>query len=232
MRKTLIILGILAIIIGGCKGQATKQYNNEIAIVQKQDTIQQFDNLQSETEDDNTDTDCIRCPLIKDLDGDGIMDSVYMENSRVTCCLSTQNFKKTQNHEIEILNYMSYISDVKNGFYFENHWMRAGYKNQFRYDSKAKRIQLIGMSRYEFGNVANDGSGESSINLLTNDYIGDWSYFDEGKEELIKIPTIKTKMSFGKIYLEDFSEETYFGFAEKCAELYHIHKEKTQKKIR
>ena len=80
------------------------------------------------------------------------------------------------------------------------------------------------MSRYEFGNAANDGSGESSVNLLTGDYIGNWNYSDQETDILIKIPTIKTKMKFKNINLEDFAEETYFNYAEKCAELYHKHK--------
>lgn len=54
------------------------------------------------------------------------------------------------------------------------------------------------MSRYEFGNATNEGSGESSVNLLTEDYIGNWNYFDHlannEEGELAKIPTIKTKM--------------------------------------
>lgn len=106
--------------------------------------------------------------------------------------------------------------------------MRAGYKNQFRYNKKTKKIQLIGMSRFEFGNAANDGSGESSVNLLTNDYIGNWNVYDHlannENGELIKLPTIKTKMKFGIINLEDFGEETYFNFSEKCSTLYYKEK--------
>lgn len=106
--------------------------------------------------------------------------------------------------------------------------MRTGYSAQFRFEKKEKRIRLIGMSRYEFGNAVNDGSGESSVNLLTGDYIGDWNYFDHfannEKGELIKIPTIKTKMVFRKIYLKDFTDEIPYDFTSKCAELYEKHK--------
>ncbi len=78
------------------------------------------------------------------------------------------------------------------------------------------------MSRYEFGNAANDGSGKSSVNLLTGDYIGNWNYYDETKNKLVKIPTIKTKMYFPKIYLEEFNDET--NYPEKCATLYYKYK--------
>lgn len=170
--------------------------------------------------------------LVKDIDFDGKQDSVYMDQkeSRIVCRLSSQNFKKIKSKPIEILNEMSGIVDAKNGFAFINDWMRAGYKNQFRYNKKTKRVQLIGMSRYEFGNAANDGSGESSVNLLNGDYIGDWNYYDLLTNKLVKIPTIKTKMKFKEINLEDFEEDTYFGFADRCSELYYQQKAKMQKK--
>lgn len=90
------------------------------------------------------------------------------------------------------------------------------------------------MSRYEFGNAVNDGSGESSVNLLTGNYIGDWNYFDHlannENGELIKIPTIKTKMVFRKIYLEDFNDEIPSNFTSECAQLYEKYKSVEMKK--
>ncbi|WP_136669187.1 hypothetical protein [Flavobacterium sp. H122] len=165
--------------------------------------------------------------LIKDLDNDGIKDTVFIDSleSVIICKLSTLKFKPVSSKPIEILNPTSGVYKTKNGFEFFNDWMRAGYKNQFRYNVKTKKIQLIGMSRYEFGNAANYGSGESSVNLLTGDYIGNWNYYDMEIEKLISIPTIKTKMKFTVTNLEDFGEETYFNYAERCAELYQKHKE-------
>ena len=170
--------------------------------------------------------------LVKDIDNDGKNDTIFIdvEKSTIVCKLSTLNYESISSKPIEILNEPSVIIETKNGFAFFNDWMRAGYKNQFRYNFKTKRIQLIGMSRYEFGNAANDGSGESSVNLLTGDYIGNWNYYDMEKDSLIKIPTIRTKMKFKTINLEDFSDETYFNYAEKCAELYHKYKKITMNK--
>jgi len=174
--------------------------------------------------------------LVKDLDFDNVVDTVYidLEKSIIVCRLSSQQFKKTESLPIEILNDNSGINSTKNGFEFFNNWMRAGYRNQFRYNKKANKIQLIGMSRYEFGNAANDGSGESSVNLLTNKYIGNWSYYDyfanNEEGELIKIPTIKTKLFIKTTYLESFSDSTYFEFADRCSELYHKYKNITIKK--
>lgn len=170
--------------------------------------------------------------LVKDIDNDGKNDTIFIdvEKSTIVCKLSTLNYESISSKPIEIMNKPSGIIETKNGFEFFNDWMRSGYENQFRYNSKTKRIQLIGMSRYEFGNAANDGSGESSVNLLTGDYIGNWNYYDMEKDSLIKIPTIRTKMKFKTINLEDFSDETYFNYAEKCAELYHKYEKITMNK--
>ena len=164
--------------------------------------------------------------LVKDIDNDGKNDTIFidLEKTTIVCKLSTLIYESVSSKPIEFLNEPSGIIETKNGFAFFNDWMRAGYKNQFRYNSKTKKMQLIGMSRYEFGNAANDGSGESSVNLLTGDYNGNWNYYDMEKDSLIKIPTIKTKMKFNAINLEDFSDETYFNYAERCAELYQRHK--------
>lgn len=160
--------------------------------------------------------------LIKDLDNDTVNDTAYLDRKRavVVCKLSSQGFKTMESRPIEILNDQSDVTATKNGFEFSNHWMRAGYQNQFRYNPKAKKMQLIGMMRYEFGPANNNGSGESSVNLLTNDYIGKWNYFDDNKERLISMPPIKTKMVFPITWLENFGEQTYFDYAEKCAALF------------
>lgn len=165
--------------------------------------------------------------LVTDIDYDGKYDSIFIEinKSTIVCLLSTLNYKPVSSKPIEILNEQSGIIKTKNGFAFFNDWMRAGYKNYFRYNSKTKKIQLIGMSRYEFGNAAQDGSGESSVNLLTGDYIGNWKYYDIEKDNLIKIPTIRTKIKVKPINLEDFNDEIYFNYAESCSKLYLKYKE-------
>ena len=170
--------------------------------------------------------------LIKDLDGDGTKDTVFVdaESSVIVCRLSSQKFRRMESQPFEILNETSGITEAKEGFTFFNDWMRAGYKNQFRYNPALRKMQLIGMSRYEFGNAANDGSGESSVNLLTNSYIGNWNYRDEEANVLVKIPTIKVPMKFETVLLEQFGEETYFKYAEKCADLYAKHKIQAQKR--
>jgi hypothetical protein len=168
--------------------------------------------------------------LVKDIDNDGKNDTIFIDAEKLTiiCNLSTLNYKSISSKPFETLSERFGVLPTKNGFEFFNDWMRSGEKNQFRYNSKTKKIQLIGMSRYEFGNFANDGSGESSVNLLTGDYIGNWNYYNDlanNKEgELVKIPTIKTKMKFKIINLDNFSDKTSSNFAKKCYELYDKHK--------
>jgi len=173
--------------------------------------------------------------LVKDLDFDGVKDTVYVDakTAEIVCRLSSAKFKKIKSKGIETSTEDASIEATKNGFEFHSNWMRAGYANQFRYNKTLKRIQLIGMSRYEFGNAASDGSGESSVNLLTGDYIGNWNYFDHlannEKGELVKIPTIKTKMFFKQTFLEDFNDSTYYNYSDKCSKLYELAKAKTKK---
>lgn len=164
--------------------------------------------------------------LIKDIDFDGIRDTIYIdgENLKVVSSLSTQNFKKVYSEEIESLDGQVSLKSFFNGFKLNIDLMRAGYSCQFRYNKLEKKIQLIGMSRYEFGPANNDGSGESSVNLLTGNYIGNWNYYDLKKEELIKIPSIKTKMIFPQTFLENFSEKIVSDYSENCANLFNKRK--------
>lgn len=174
--------------------------------------------------------------LVKDIDFDGKNDTVYIDQKewKIVCRLSTQNFKKLTSKPIETAGDNTFIEAKKNGFELRVNWMRAGYACQFRYEKNEKRIRAIGMSEYAFGNAANDGSGEASFNLLTGDYIGNWDYYDHlannEKGELVKIPTIKLKMQFKKIYLEDFNEGAYYAITDKVSPLVEKREEMERKR--
>ena len=174
--------------------------------------------------------------LTKDIDFDGVNDTVYINQNegKIVCRLSSQNFKKTTSQPIETSSDHSNIKATRNGFELRNNWMRSGYAGQFRYEKLEKRIRLIGITEYAFGNAANDGSGEASVNLLTGDYIGNWNYYDhlanKEKGELVKIPTIKAKLKFKKTYLEEFDEESYFGYSTQLEAIVEKHKIAEQKR--
>jgi len=164
----------------------------------------------------------------QDLDKDGILDTVIFDKqkNKIICKLSTQKFKPIISKQVETYGNISGIRKTKNGFEFFVNFMRAGFANQFYYDKKEKKIRLIGMSRYEYGPASNDGSGKSSINLLTNNYIGEWNHYSFKKNDLIKMKPIRTKMYFPKIFLESYDDRYQEEFEEKCVSLYLKHKEK------
>lgn len=174
--------------------------------------------------------------LTKDIDFDGKNDTVYIDQKelKIVCRLSTQNFKKLKSKPIEMSSDNTFIKATRNGFEVRNNWMRSGYAGQFRYEKTEKRIRLIGITEYAFGNAANDGSGEASANLLTGDYIGNWNYYDHlannENGELVKIPTIKIKIKFKKIYLEEFDEESYFSYSTQLEGIVEQHKSAEQKR--
>ncbi|GAA4114592.1 hypothetical protein GCM10022393_14160 [Aquimarina addita] len=161
--------------------------------------------------------------LVKDIDGDRINDSIYIDQNRIICKLSTQSYSSLMSGEVmqESMSGSFPISATKNGFDYSIILRRAGSKAQFRYNPTIKNVELIGLSRYEFGNAANDGSGESSINLLTNRYIGNWSFYDITKERLIKIPTIDIGMVLPKIKFNEFTDAYIDIFSENCSEQYY-----------
>lgn len=169
-----------------------------------------------------------KAQVIKDLDDDGVKDSVFYDVNKgvISCKLSSRNFKPIFSRENLSDEINANVKETKSGFEFFVNYMRAGNASQFRYEPTVKTIQLIGMSRYEFGPATNDGSGESSVNLLTNNYIGEWNHWDEDKTELIKMPTIKTKMYFKKVSLNNYDGASQADFIDKCSTLYYKAKKK------
>ncbi|WP_042721468.1 hypothetical protein [Flavobacterium sp. B17] len=161
--------------------------------------------------------------LVKDLDGDSIKDTVRIDSDSrtIVCMLSTQKFKKIQSGKIQKLNFGNTLVATKKGFEFWNDFDRSGFRCVFEYDPKAKKMQLVQMRRiddilsYDYGEKA---KGKSSVNLLTGQYVGDFYKVNHGK--LQKIPTIKTKMTFPKTYLETFTDSVCFDYEAKCLALY------------
>jgi len=167
--------------------------------------------------------------ITKDLDKDGIKDTIAFdhEHSKLSCNLSINNFKPVMYYGMETMEEPnSGIRETKNGFEFYVNYMRAGFANQFRYEKKDKKIRLIGMSRYELGSANHNGSGKSSVNLLTNDYVGEWNHYDEKNEKLIQLPTIKSKMFFAKMFLENYDGNYQVQYTDKCSELYYEQEKK------
>ena len=158
-----------------------------------------------------------------DLDKDFKKDMVIFDrdNGVLIVKLSTQKFRPVKTKVLEFDPIVARIRPTKSGFEYSNNWMRAGYSCQFRYDVVQKQVKLIGMTRFEFGPANNNGSGESSVNMITNNYIGNWNYFDQRKEKLIALPTIKRKMTLPAVYFSNFSDDIISDYQERCAKLYY-----------
>ncbi|RAJ32153.1 hypothetical protein [Pedobacter cryoconitis] len=169
---------------------------------------------------DKTDT------LHIDLDKDSIKDIVIFDRKYATliCKLSTQKFKTITSEDFEFERVSSGINATKRGFEFVNNNMRAGYRSEFAYDKTTKKIQLISMKRYELGPANNDGSGESSIDMLINTYQGSWNYYDDQKDKLIKMPLIRQKMVLPITYLSAYNDAVFFKFQDLCVKIFGQHK--------
>lgn len=146
--------------------------------------------------------------LSADFDGDRIPDKVYVDaqDGVVVYELSSQGFKPVKSSGFEDSGEI-FFENAKGGFKVKITQMRAGGAYQFRYAQDAGKMRLIGMERYEFGPASNDGSGKSSVNLITGKYVGEWNYFDERRNKLIKMPTIAKSMNFQRVYFDTFKDE-------------------------
>ncbi|RZL51261.1 MAG: hypothetical protein EOP00_00140 [Pedobacter sp.] len=172
--------------------------------------------------------------LVKDIDFDGIKDTVFFEETTavIICRLSTQKFKVIKSKSISNEYASSYgVRNSKSGFEFFIAYNRYGAVSQFSYEKGSKKIRLIGMKHQESGLTAFDANGKASVNLLVGNYIGNWAYNDIKQENYqIEIPTIKEKMLFKKTYLNDFNERIYDDFLSKSSALFVKYKDAAVKR--
>lgn len=169
--------------------------------------------------------------VVKDLDGDVVADTVRYDPSagRIVCRLSGQGFQPVLSRPELSDELNADVRATRSGFEFFVSHMRAGSASQFRYEPRDGQIRLIGMSRYEFGPANNDGSGKSSVNLLTNDYLGEWNYYDSDQRKLRRLPAIRTKLYFPKTYLAAYDGRPQAQYEEQCNALYRRAKQRQSK---
>lgn len=152
--------------------------------------------------------------LVKDLDHDGVEDIVYFDSGQlaIVCKLSSQDFREIRSGKLSNSDDFVRINVTQSGFEFHEDWMRSGYTLQFRYNQTDQKIRLTGMSRYDLGQASGDGSGYSSVNLLTDKFIGEWNYLNGKRRTLIKLPVITSTMNFPKISLAECDGLAYSHF--------------------
>ena len=168
--------------------------------------------------------------IVRDFDGDFKNDTVRIDSDKriIVCLLSTHKYKKIQSGKIRKLNFGNTLVPIKKGFEFWNDFDRSGFRCVFEYNQKLQKFRLIQMRRiddilsFDYGDKA---KGRSNINLLTNEYRG--NFYEVYHKKLQKIPTIKAKISFPEIYLETFNDNWCLDYETKCLALY----EKNQTKI-
>lgn len=166
--------------------------------------------------------------IVKDFDGDGKKDSVFIDSDKdiLMLWLSTQKYKKAASKEITHLNFGNTLMRTKKGFEFWNNYDRSGWINVFEYNKIAKKMQLVQMRRSD-DILGRDNPQqnlyESTVNLLTNKYVG--IVETEVKGKVFK-KYINAEMVFPKTYLETFSDAINFDYQEKCIALYNKNKAK------
>ena len=166
--------------------------------------------------------------IVKDLDGDGKKDSVFIDSDKdiLMLWLSTQKYKRVESKEITHLNFGNTLVATTKGFEFWNDYDRSGFISVFAYDKIAKKMRLVQMRRSDdkLGrDNSNEGLYESSVNLITNKYVGIIRTKIKGK--VIKT-IINAELVFPKTYLETFSDLINFDYQAKCIALYNKNKSK------
>ncbi len=156
-------------------------------------------------------------PVITDMDGDGIVDTAFLAEGagKILCALSSHKFKRVSSKKIYLSN-MNDFYESKNGFSLDIHYNRTDNGYQFMYDKKAGKMRLIGYTCNYLGDITQDGSGGSSINLLTNTYIGNTNHYDEKKDKLIEGRQETIKVKSLPIYLDSFDDNFRVTFPKKA----------------
>jgi len=172
--------------------------------------------------------------IVKDFDGDAIMDLVYIDSEAniLNYKLSSNSFQVISSLEIRSLNFGNTLVETSNGFEFWNDYGRSGWVNEFRYNPKEKKMQLIkirrtdyNIDRFKYGEKVRYGSGKSRVDLLTHRYVGE--FYAVYNEKLRKLPKVNAYMLFPETYLYCFSDDINFEFEQRCLELYEKAKQET-----
>ena len=145
-----------------------------------------------------------------DLDNDGIIDKVNLINIeqgfKISYNLSSQKDKNFVTETVTIGGQMQTLIASKNILTLKMQYNRAENFYKFRYDTKLLRVVMIGFDTKSYGNATNDGSGTSSLNLLTGTYEGKWKKFDTKTKKLNKKPTVFKKFTVKIYFLDDLSD--------------------------
>ena len=147
-----------------------------------------------------------------DFDNDGKKDKFEIVNKDSLFFISyllTSEPKLIHFSKSISLNGMNSMLQIQNNVVtLTNSFMRSVNYFKFRYDLKSRKFKLIGYENEQFGNALHNGAGLSSYNLLTGKYVANWNYYNDRKNKLFSIPTIRKKIPT-KIYtISQFGDDT------------------------
>lgn len=134
--------------------------------------------------------------LVKDIDGDGKKDVIWLEDSALHIKLSSQNNRVMRDIHEPLGDEPPFLHDKRVGFELSFSAMRWGHRYHYAYDKTSGKMNIIGYNLWAFGNASQDGSGDDSVNLKTGDYIGKWNYMylDGDKHKLRTYHIPKTRL--------------------------------------
>lgn len=145
-----------------------------------------------------------------DFDKDGIQDLFYVmesENSTVFRASLRNGQVLLDSKSDGSIGCCSAVSIKGNVVTCATKGMRGFTYYRWRYDGTLKNFRLIGYDTESFGNAANDGSGKSSLNLLTGAYQNAFNYVDEKKDKLVAAPKAHAMVKAPIILLTNFDND-------------------------
>lgn len=161
--------------------------------------------------DEERDPNEIRSNIIMGcIDGDNVLDSMYynFQNQAIVVLLSTHNFEPIYLDYIPITS--TEIGIGKGGFYESQNYMRRFVIYGYEYETSTGKFRLVGCYDEYLGNVTNDASGTSFLDLTAGRFVGDWSYWDSELGLLVSMPTVEAKIKNEAIYFDNNESELYF----------------------
>jgi hypothetical protein len=145
-----------------------------------------------------------------DFEGDGILDSAKImeakDGYKLLITLSSLGNKKIVS-KVFMGGQENSLQVTKNVLRMHNQFMRGENAFVFRYDAKLKQVKIIGYDNTQYGNAANDGSGSSSYNLVTGVYVANWNHWNEKKNTLEAMPTVRKKLKAQNYFLVNFGDD-------------------------
>jgi hypothetical protein len=150
-----------------------------------------------------------------DFEGDGILDSAKIMNSKegykLLITLSTKGNKKYVSQEF-LGGQENSLLATNNVLRMHNQFMRGENTFTYKYDQKLKQVKVIGYDNTQYGSASNDGSGSSSYNVTTGQYVANWNHWNTKTNTLDPVPKIIKKLpaksflfaNFGDRMIDDF----------------------------